>query len=99
LLKGESDSSEARIVLFLDEIHTVVVLGAAGLGWTPVNLAQAVLARVSCVASCLPPSHEHRQQHREGIRPLQRTLPAGGSLDQHHGGRRRFLILVASRRR
>ena len=51
----EVTSSVGRIVLFIDEIHTVVGAGATGGAMDASNLLKPMLARGNCAASVPPP--------------------------------------------
>ena len=81
----EVTSSDGRIVLFIDEIHTVVGAGATGGAMDASNLLKPMLARgeLRCIGATT--LDEHRQTHRKRPGPgAQVPTGAGGPT---HGGR------------
>ena len=82
---SEVQAEGGRIILFIDELHTIVGAGKAEGAMDAGNLLKPALARgeLHCVGATT--LDEYRKQHREGRRPGA-ALPAGVRLRAHGGG-------------
>ena len=68
----EVTASDGQIVLFIDEIHTVVGAGATGGAMDASNLLKPMLARGSCAALAPPPL-------TSTVSTSKKTLPSSGA--------------------
>ncbi len=93
----EITESDGQIILFIDELHTVVGAGAAEGSIDASNMLKPMLARGELHTIGATTIDEYREVHREGRRP-RAPVPAGrgrradgGGHDQHPAGASRAL--------